>query len=200
MTDKADIPFIASRLREAATLLERCGTTAWETTEEWRRGAGVASYNPESGGNRWEEDDDGTVWPVITDPTGDRALTPEEVNKAHQKYRDDLAGALRLADALITDVHTATPHKPSHIADHERLAAQVGAEGWCSSCYRNGGKLYPQAMHPDGTVKYRGSCRWCMDFEKANGRKPPMSLLQAHHAGRRITPEMVAKSLGLKVA
>lgn len=197
MSHKADIPFIASRLREAADRLDNYGTTAWNTTDAWARGAGTANYDPESGGNRWWEDDDGNVYPVPSDPTGDRALSIEEVNGLHDTYRNHLDVALSVADALIRDVTAATPRRPGQIADQDKLATQVGAEGWCSSCFRNGGKLVPQAMHSSGEVKYRGSCRWCHDFESEYGRRAPLSLLQKRHAGQRITTTDILRALGI---
>lgn len=197
MTNKADITFIAARLRAAADELDQFGTTAWDTTAAWARGAGIASYDPESGGNRWYEDEDGNVWPIPSDPTGDHALSTEEINRAHSDYVRDLSAALKVADRLIIDVTTATPHKPRLIADADRLAAQVGAEGWCSSCFRNAGKLVSQAMHTNGTARYQGSCRWCREFEQEYGRKPPLSLLQKRHAGRSVTTSDVARALGL---
>lgn len=198
MSHKADITFIASRLRQAADELDQHGTTAWDTTDAWASGAGTANYDPESGGNRWWEDDDGNVYPVPSDPTGDRALTVEEVNALHQTYRNHLDVALSVADAIIRDVTAATPRTPAQIADRDKLAAQVGAEGWCSSCFRNGGRLVPQAMHPNGTARFNGSCRWCKEFEQEYGRKPPLALLERRHAGRNVTLDDIARALGHK--
>lgn len=194
-----DILFTASRMREAAEALERAGLTAWTTMDAWRRGAATANYDPEAGGNRWEEDDDGTVWPVPTDPTGDQALTPE-MRLLWQQYRDRLDAALELSDSLIAMVANATPRRKDRIADKERLAAQAGADGWCSSCFRDAGRLEPQAMHPNGTVRYAGSCRWCHDFEQEYGRKPPLGLLRKRHAGQRVTEGDIGKALGWKQA
>lgn len=196
MTSKGDITFIAARLRKAADLLDESGTTAWETTSAWARGAGIASYDPETGGNRWWEDEHGNVYPVPTDPTGDRALTVEEVNGLHDLYRRHLDQALNLADRLVSDVETATPRTPRQVADRDRLAAQVGSEGWCSSCYRNAGRLEPQAMHPNGNTRYQGECRWCHDFKHEHGRYPTLQLLEKRHSGRSITADDIARALG----
>lgn len=197
MTTTHDVTFVASRLRSAADALDAHGLTALQTTSQWARGAGTANYDPESGGNRWEQDeDDGTVWPVPSDPTGDRALRRDVMDHAHAKYCADLTKALAAADALITDVETATPHTPKQIGDHDKLAAQVGAEGWCSSCFRNAGRMEPQAMHGNGTIRYRGECRWCHDFKAEQGRYPTLSLLQKHHSRRPITAEDIARALG----
>lgn len=196
MTSKADLTFIAARLRLAADKIDKAGTTAWETTDNWAAGAGTANYDPELFGNRWYEDDDGVVWAVPCDPTGDRALSTEDINRAHRRYVTHLDEALAVADHLIEDIDAATPRRPNQIADQDRLAAQVGVEGWCSSCFRNAGRLVPQAMHSNGQVKHRGLCRWCADFEREYGRKPPLSLLQQRHAGRSITTAAIDKALG----
>lgn len=193
------ILFTASRLRMAADALERSGVTTWTTTNAWSRGASTASYDPEAFGNRWEEDEEGTVWPVPSDPTGDAALSPEQ-RHAHESYRAHLDVALATADAIILDVENGTPRKKDHLPDRDRLAAQVAAEGWCSSCYRNAARLEPQAMHPNGTVRYAGACRWCHDFEQEYGRKPPLDLLRKRHAGQRVTESDIGKALGWKKA
>lgn len=195
MTSKADITFIAARGQQASEALNRAGTTAWETSEAWKRGASTANYDPEVGGNRWEQDSEGQVWAVPSDPTGDAALTPEQVH-AHEELVAALDTYLKSADRIVELVAMATPRKLNQISDRDRLAAQVAAEGWCASCYRNGGKLQPQAMHPDGRVKYQGSCRWCKEFEQEYGRKPPLSLLEKRHAGRSVTLDDIAKALG----
>jgi hypothetical protein len=53
---------------------------------------------------------------------------------------------------------------------------------WCESCIRL------QRCEP----RHRGKlCRWCGDFLAAEGRRPSVDLLDAHHRGVRITSRMI---------
>lgn len=53
---------------------------------------------------------------------------------------------------------------------------------WCTSCLRL------QRCEP----RHRGElCRWCGDFLASEGRRPSVTLLDAHHRGVRITRQMI---------
>ena len=64
-------------------------------------------------------------------------------------------------------------------------------EGWCVSCFRDGGYHEPTA---EGV--YRDRCRWCADFSRAHGQEPPLVILRRRHEGRRITQSEVEQALG----
>lgn len=72
--------------------------------------------------------------------------------------------------------------------DRQRIA---DPEIWCNHCLRDDGHHAPRAD------RYRQLelCRWCGDFRSAQGVLPPLSLLQAHHRGERITEAMVDAAL-----
>lgn len=198
MIGKADIGSVAERLRRIADRLDSTGSTTWDTMAAWRRGASTASYDPEHGGNRWEEDDDGTVWPVPSDPTGDTALGPRD-DLALPNYRRHLADIMRGLDHLEDDLNAGTPHILGRLPDKDRLAEQAAEDGYCRSCYR-AGRVVDQAMHKDGTVRFKGLCRWCHDFKQEYGQLPPGRLLHKRHSGQRITEADVAKALGRKAS
>jgi hypothetical protein len=52
---------------------------------------------------------------------------------------------------------------------------------WCTSCERL------RLAEPIGAKGRRGLCRWCADFEDAEGMPPPLTLLDLRHRGGRIT-------------
>lgn len=60
-------------------------------------------------------------------------------------------------------------------------------ESWCRSCLRIG-QREPRSDRYAGD----GLCRWCGDFHAAQGWLPTLDLLDARHAGRRITEAMIA--------
>ena len=56
---------------------------------------------------------------------------------------------------------------------------------WCTSCSRL------QKAEPVGEKGRRGLCRWCADFQDAEGQLPPLALLDVRHRGARITTATV---------
>jgi hypothetical protein len=65
-----------------------------------------------------------------------------------------------------------------------------GAPG-CRSCARTEGHNGPRFVE----VHYKDRCRWCYDFNRVYKTDPPVELVEAHHAGKRITERMVLVSL-----
>lgn len=56
------------------------------------------------------------------------------------------------------------------------------AETWCGSCARR---------NHASPVHRAGRCRWCGDFLAVEGIDPPLSILELHHHGRRISQQAV---------
>lgn len=73
------------------------------------------------------------------------------------------------------------PHRPEPVSDDD---------GWCISCLRN-----DNHMEPVWAGRYARLCRWCGEFYASEGVDPPLVLLKARHAGRRITTHMVDQAL-----
>lgn len=74
-------------------------------------------------------------------------------------------------------------------------AMSEAPKDWCTSCYRDGQHHEPVGLKRDGTAYYDGMCRWCGDFLKAHGILPSRKLLEYRHEGRRISEQMVQKSM-----
>jgi hypothetical protein len=192
------LTLLVQRGRKLLDRIDSTGTTCWDTMADWRRGASTASYDPEHGGNRWEADDEGEVWPVPSDPTGDTALGPPD-DQALGRYRRNLTTLASIIDHLEDDLNAGTPHRPGRLPDKDRLAEQAADDGYCKSCYR-AGKMVEQATHKDGTARFKGFCRWCHDFKQEYGQLPPGRLLNKRHAGGRITEQDITRALGRKSA
>lgn len=69
-----------------------------------------------------------------------------------------------------------------------RLVADP-TELWCESCLRTGMREPRSERYPT-----RPLCRWCGDFEAAQGFLPTLDLLDARRDGRRITEAMVREA------
>lgn len=106
-------------------------------------------------------------------------------------------------DPAIRDLATldrATRHLYANVADiygvvtawgqptrHAQPTDDDGTEGpgpdWCRSCWRDDRHCEP--------VRAAGLCRWCADWNLANGQLPPVEILRARHQGRRITSALI---------
>lgn len=78
---------------------------------------------------------------------------------------------------------TAAPSEPKQPRAAE--LANDPTEMWCRSCLRVG-------QREPRSDRYDGLCRWCGDFEGAQGFSPTLNLLDFHHDGKRITEAMIA--------
>ena len=62
----------------------------------------------------------------------------------------------------------------------------------CTSCVRDGGAWEPVSENTPG----KGLCRWCADFLRNYGRRPPVELVAMHRQGRKVSTADVARTLG----
>jgi hypothetical protein len=67
--------------------------------------------------------------------------------------------------------------------EKHRTPAQVEADGWCGSHWRQIGELVPVAERPTGEPYYRGKCLFCGRWP---GGDPPAEVLRARREGRTI--------------
>lgn len=87
------------------------------------------------------------------------------------------------------------PPNPVQVGKHMQ-AAQIAAEGWCVSCWRNDRTCNPIALRASGQPYYRDRCRPCGEWHAEHGQDPPLSILQKRHQGTRVTQKDVEKALG----
>jgi hypothetical protein len=204
LTDQ-DIAGIAGDLELAASLLRKSGLTALLTTEAWIRGPRSANLDQDTRGWRWETIIDGNVEcvvPVPADSTGEAILTPDLVGVHHGHLLAAVRFVAQAAPEVIRIVRLACPDPTKlHLVAEDLTDTQVSAEGWCVSCWRDGGYREPVAVQPDGRRRYRDLCLWCGRFAAAHDdKRPPLSLVKARREGRRITERMVADALAAEEA
>lgn len=166
---------IGSKIAAAGDQIAAHGPTLWERTRQWRPGARAANLDPDSGGWRYEQDVDGTVWPVPSDPTGEAAM-PHADAAAH--LHDELRALIdtmdRCSDRILELSRLALPANTPRPDDPTAWCANHLSIGVCEPRHR--GDL----------------CRWCDDFRREHANQlPPASLLGARHRGVRITERMV---------
>lgn len=173
-----DVPRVAAAIRTAGELLDVWGELMLTLTADWSSGAKAANLDPDTRGHRWETDDDGQVWAVPSDPTGEAAIA---------QARADMAPELRKRLARMTDdaqwvrdlAHVLAPIvPPSSMNDRD--------ERWCDHHLRVG------LCEP----RHRGDCcRFCYDFRLTWNVLPPVSLVRDRHNGKRITEGAVRAAL-----
>lgn len=155
--------------------LESHGTVAWQNVEDWRREQRHLTTDSTRGGGSGEH-------------AANQARDRREEERVSQLY-DRLTAAvtaamdaITLVDTLVTEtIPLRTPKtKPA------LLAAQIAAEGWCRSCYRDDQHLEPITTRPDGTPFFRDLCKWCGYWQAEHGQLPSADVLRQRHQGRRI--------------
>lgn len=122
----------------------------------------------------------------IGDGKSDDRLDDERLDRQAAGYRDELDRLTRRIDAdlhrLRTLLRVANPDRPSTLRPGELTNAQLIADGWCPSCFRDDQHLAPLA---EG--RYRDRCRACGDLRGREGREPTMDELRLMHSrGKRI--------------
>ncbi len=80
------------------------------------------------------------------------------------------------------EFHLGERRQPGRPTEGETNAAK-----WCTSCARL------SKAEPVGDKGRRGLCRWCADYQDAEGAMPPEALLDLRHRGARITTAVVEK-------
>lgn len=155
------------------------GASLWDMTRAWLPGAKAANLDPDSGGWRYEQDVDGTVWPVPSDSTGEAAVAPPDAAAhLHAEQRDIVQRMTRDAARYMELCRMALRAAPPSVDD---------PTAWCANHLRIG------VCEP----RHRGDlCRWCDDFRREHRNQlPPASLLGARHRGLRITERMVEAAM-----
>jgi hypothetical protein len=126
----------------------------------------------------------------MADGETDDRIDDRREDAAAARYLPELQALTRRLEAdlarLVRIAGICNPAAPKNLATRDMLVAQVEADGWCGSCWRDDQHLTPVAERPNGTAYYRGRCRFCGEW-KANTREdPPLEVLRPHHEGRRI--------------
>lgn len=167
---------LVHQLLTTASAIQSHGDTTWQRTHDWQRF--ILPSRGERGGGLPED-------AVLDDQLADR-----QEDRQASRYHTELL-------ALIHRIHTdtsrlqrlqgiANPPTPRTIKNRDLMAAQVAADGYCLSCWRNNQHLTPIETRPNGEPYYRDRCRWCGEYKAAHRDDPPLEYLRLRHAGRRI--------------
>lgn len=188
--NRDDLELMARALKADADLIDDRGKPTWDKLDEWQRGP-KAARTEAGGGWRYEEDDNGVMWAIPNDQTGEAVIHPDaahdlfdEFRKLHDRVSKDTARIRRII------------HMVPSTSSQKRRDDDPGPD-WCKSCYRDAGYLEPVATHPDGSVKYAGYCRWCRESPIT---PPPLELVRTKHAGKRISVAMWERATGQRIA
>lgn len=170
---------VGAAAAKAGDMLAANGPTVWDMFRQWLPGPRAANLDPDAGGWRYEEDTDGTVWPVPSDPTGEAAMPHTDAaahlhGNLHEAMQELERWSLRVMELCSLAVRSERP-------------ATDDPTAWCSNHLRIG------VCEP----RHRGDlCRWCDDFRREHRNQlPPASLLGARHRGTRITERMVEAAM-----
>jgi hypothetical protein len=153
------------------------GEKTWQRTWDWTRVTTPPRPGIHGGGMS-----DGSR----SDDAIDRA---QEDAQAARYYAELKAITVRLVADLnrLMVLHViCDPDGPKRLTNRDLMSAQVAADGWCVSCFRDD-ELLPIALRPNGQPFYKDLCRWCGEWKGANGELPPMDVLRARRRGSRIT-------------
>lgn len=160
------------KLRESVGRLERQGASTWQRFRDWRKPAELPKDSTRGGGNGGADSEDRR-----RDRLDERLAT---------HYYAELG---TLTDRIYSDLHRldrlmeiANPDRPRHMSNTNMTAAQLIADGWCPSCFRDGHHLTPLAAG-----RYSDRCRACGEHRSANDRDPSIEELRIMHAkGKRL--------------
>lgn len=157
---------LAEDLDVTAKELRNDGPCTWQRVHDWTtagrmpapatRGGGLGAATP--------EDD-------LSDRRDDRAAA------AYQLELDTLT---RRIDS---DVHRlrriiaiTNPDRPKELRHSEMTSAQLIADGWCPSCFRDNRYLEPLAAG-----RYSDRCRPCGEYRARENQDPPQDALRIIH-------------------
>lgn len=192
-----DVEALADRLDEMAKLLRTRGGGAVQRTkgqlmvqrcEDWENAIDPRLHVPEPG------DDETDV--LRREGRSDIEEEDRKGDAAASRYKAELSkltdGIGARLSRLTTIVNICNPERPGRITKGDQTAAQVAAEGWCVSCWRD-----DQTFEMLATGQYRDRCRFCGDWKGAHGEDPPVWLLRKRriHGKRMVTTSDVAKAL-----
>jgi hypothetical protein len=84
----------------------------------------------------------------------------------------------------------ANPDAPKTLATKDMLVAQVEADGWCGSCWRDEQDLtaitMQKARNGAEVPMFKGRCEWCGRHRSKYGEDPPLEAVRIRHSGGRV--------------
>lgn len=155
------------QMQTAEAILVRSGSLMWQRADDWRKHKRLPNDSTRGGG------------------TGEAV----GLDKMRERMEDQQAGAYydelaTLSDRLSADLNRLrflekilVPDKPRPLRPGDMTTAQLIADGWCPSCFRDNDHLAPLA---EG--RYSDRCRPCGETRGRERRDPTLEELRIMHA------------------
>lgn len=189
---RSDLCRLGASLGVLGTLLEMKGSAVWDTLYGWQPGPLPAPARGERGGGGGETSND------------DRKAEAAQRRRAGQhldEHRSDLDQLDELVQRVMRRIDIACPPdfaelKNRRTGDIDPITkAEAVLSGLCGSCWRDNEHESLIPLGRDGFRKYHDLCDWCGSLKRTYGIEPPLDLLEAHHAGRRLSEAEVAAAV-----
>lgn len=192
MTKRTDLQRIFAFLAVLGTEGEAKGYLAWDAMAGWKPGPQPAPSSGVRGGGGSE---------TQAEDRRAEAAQARSAAKRFEEFRAHLAALEKYAREVMRDIDIACPPdleelKSRRTGTYEAdTAADVAADGWCASCWRNDQQMVRREKDRRDMYFYKSYCRWCGLFKAKHGIEPPLPLLEARHAGHSISLEEVEKAI-----
>lgn len=157
------------------------GERTWSRVDDWTDPGRVPSGGERGGGVVGEAMPGDVVEDVKASKAAARLQGERE--KRAQRILADLAWFANLAE-------TCNPERPKELANRHKQVAQVAADRFCVSCWRDDGWLQPIPVKPGsgtpGVPYYRDLCRPCGEWidDEGNHVHPPIEVVRYWHKRR----------------
>jgi len=139
----------------------------------------------------------------MADGEPDERIDDRKDDAAAARYHAELSTLTKRIDAdlhrLRRIIGICCPSPTKGLASRDMLSAQVAADGWCVSCWKDDQNLTPITMTTGGgkpRPRYKDRCRFCGEWKAEHGQDPPVAILQLMHEGRRITTAAIERAMG----
>ncbi len=194
MTTRADLLRLAASLGVLGTELEQKGLEAWDRMNGWQPG-------PAGDPMAWTRGGGGSETAAE-----DRKVEAKQARRAGQhlaEFRADLTALDDLVQQINRRMDMACPPDVSELRNRRtgeteftETSGDIAAAGFCVSCWRNDKQMVVREKARKSGLYYSPTlCRWCMDVKRAYGIEPPVEVLKLHHAGRRISVQMMTEAI-----
>ena len=171
---------LADHLTNTAQAVRARGDVTWGRVHDWTLPGRMPARGERGGG--------------MGPGAPDERIDDRREDAAAARYHTEMQALTKRLDAdlarLTRIISICCPVPPKTLANRDLLAAQVAADGWCVSCWRDDQHLTPittqRTRNGTEVPLYKDRCRWCGEWRSHSRQDPPLDVLQAHHEGRRI--------------
>lgn len=169
---------LADELERTATEWRSLGKATIDRFDDWEH-PGTIETDSTRGGSSTQ------------DTKSDDRLREEREKRQAARY---LAELRTLTERIDSDLHRlrrlaaiANPGQPVRLKHGDMTAAQLIADGWCPSCFRDDNQLVPL-----GAGRYADRCRPCGDYRAREGHDPSVEELRIMHRGKSLRQRIAA--------